>query len=130
MYGILKLVILTLYYRGWSRALIWVLVQLCQVEGQPEAPPWLVLKGKVFKIVDNNLILLFFLSIGGNIKKSEYYDIEYYIFLFYLVHKCVLIQWQFFYFQVKGYFFFFYLSCISAPKLDVPKIGILTLNQL
>ena len=34
--------------RGWSRVLIWVSVELCEVEGQPEAPPWLVPKGKIW----------------------------------------------------------------------------------
>ena len=34
--------------RGWSRVLIWALVELCEVEGQHEKPPWLVPKGKIW----------------------------------------------------------------------------------
>ena len=41
-------------FRGWSRALIWVSVELCQVEGQPEVPPWLAMRGNIFKIVGNS----------------------------------------------------------------------------
>ena len=33
--------------RGWYRALIWMSVDLCQVESQPEVPLWLVSLGKV-----------------------------------------------------------------------------------
>ena len=40
--------------RDWSRALIWALVELCQVEGQPKVPPWLGVKGNIFKIVGNS----------------------------------------------------------------------------
>ena len=36
-------------FRGWSRVLIWVLVELCQVEGQLEVPPWLARMEKFFK---------------------------------------------------------------------------------
>ena len=35
-------------YWGWSRVLIWASVELCEVEGQPEALPWLVPKGKIW----------------------------------------------------------------------------------
>ena len=34
---------------SWSRALIQVLVELCQVEGEPKTPPWLAPRGKTFK---------------------------------------------------------------------------------
>ena len=40
--------------RSWSRALIWALVELRQVIGQPKVPPWLAPRGKVFKIIDNS----------------------------------------------------------------------------
>ena len=36
--------------RGWSRALICSLVELCQVECQLETPTWLMQRGNVFKI--------------------------------------------------------------------------------
>ena len=39
--------------RGWSRALLWVLVELCQIEGQPKVSPWLATRGNIFKIVDS-----------------------------------------------------------------------------
>ena len=63
--------------RGWSRAVIWASVELCQVEGQSEASPWLATRGNVFKIVDNSGQLVptfFYLSTDGNINRSEYSD--------------------------------------------------------
>ena len=33
---------------------IWASIELCQVEGQPDAPPWFMLRGKILKIVDNS----------------------------------------------------------------------------
>ena len=38
------------YIRGWSRTLIWASVEPCQVEGQPEVPPWLAVRDKILKI--------------------------------------------------------------------------------
>ena len=35
---------------GCSRALIWASVEPCQVEGQPEVPPWLAVRDKILKI--------------------------------------------------------------------------------
>ena len=34
--------------------LIWASLELYQVEGQPEAPPWLAMRGNIFKIFDNS----------------------------------------------------------------------------
>ena len=62
--------------RGWSRALIWVLVELCLAKDLPEVPPWLVLRGKIFCFVDNSghfVQLLFYLSIDRNIKRLKYH---------------------------------------------------------
>ena len=62
--------------RGWFRALIWAMVELCQVEGQPEAPLWLMLRSKIFKLwtsrCSNNafaesLVLLTVLNQLGNV---------------------------------------------------------------
>ena len=39
---------------GWSGALMWASVELYQVEGQHKAPPWLALRGKIFKLVSNS----------------------------------------------------------------------------
>ena len=40
--------------RGWFRGLIWVLVELWQVEGQPEVPSWLASRSKIFKVINNS----------------------------------------------------------------------------
>ena len=37
------------YWQG----LIWALVELWQVEGQPDLPPWFTSRDKIFKIVRN-----------------------------------------------------------------------------
>ena len=51
-------------------------VELWQVEGQPKVPPWLTMRGSIFKIVGNSrqLVLTFYLSIDGNINRLEYSD--------------------------------------------------------
>ena len=48
-------------------------VELCQVKGQPEAPPWLAPRGN---LNDNSgqLFPSFYLIIDGNIKRLDYYD--------------------------------------------------------
>ena len=49
--------------RGWPRALVWASVEIYHVEGQPEVP------FEKFLTTQDNLILLFCLSIDGNMKK-------------------------------------------------------------
>lgn len=74
--------------RGWSRKVIWASAELHQVEGQTEAPSWLVFgaEGQIFRDDDvvvladlaallatqKNLFLLSFLIIDENTKRLEY----------------------------------------------------------
>ena len=53
--------------------------------GQPEAPPRLALRRKIFTTDDNSgqLVLAFLSSIDRNIKRLDYYD----SFLFYLLRS-------------------------------------------
>ena len=50
--------------------------RVMQVEGQPEVPLCLVMRGNVFKIVGNSeqLVSTFYLNIDGNIIRLEYSD--------------------------------------------------------
>ena len=61
--------------------LIWVSVELCQVEHQTEVPPWLVSWDKIFKIVDNSgqHVSTFLSNIDEKIKRLEYYEIFVYL---------------------------------------------------
>ena len=63
----------------WSRALMWLSAELCQVKGHPELSPWLVPRSKIFKIVDNSGQLVPTFS-------SRYWQ----------EHKKIIVLWYFF----------------------------------
>ena len=73
--------------KAWSRAIIWSSVDLCQVEGQPKVPHgwrWGAIFSKLLATQDN-LLLLFYLSIDGNINRLGY---SYSFFVLFTVLIC------------------------------------------
>ena len=115
-------------FRGWSRDLIWASVELCQVEGQPKAPPWSATRGNIIKIVDNSgqLAPTFFFKHWWNINRLEYSDSSFVLFTVLICSDSVFnllkrVTENSFLFLCKKLFFLFLPFLNLAAQIRCPQ---------